>query len=73
MSIASISALPAHIKGACVSGSVAVGSAAISVATTVEVLQGLAALIAIGSGAYSFYLAFRHKSDGKKKGGKKRR
>lgn len=70
--LTSVSALPAHIKGACVSGGVAVGSLTISLATTVEVLQGLAALAAVGSALFSFYLAFNHKKGkrGKRKGRK---
>ena len=61
-----ISTLPADIKGACLSGSIAVVTVTVSLATAVEVLQGIAAVIAIGSGAYSFYLAFRHGKNAKK-------
>jgi hypothetical protein len=65
-----ISTVPADIKAACTSGTVAVLTLTVSLATTVELLQALAALFAIGSGTYSFYLAFRHKS-GKKKARRK--
>lgn len=68
--IAHLSSLPAHIKGACLSGSVAGVAFTISMATAVEALQGIAAVVAIVSGAYSFYLAFTHK---RKRGTKKKR
>lgn len=70
--IAQLSTLPAHIKGACLSGSVAGIAVTVSVATAVEALQGIAAVVAIVSGAYSFYLAFTHKGNGKKRKGRKK-
>jgi hypothetical protein len=66
-----ISTAPSDIKAACASGTVAVLTLTVSLATTVELLQALAALFAIGSGTYSFYLAFRHSNSGKKKARRK--